>query len=190
MTRQVGPPPSSARTPQQSAVSTRTITASSEIPNQVREDATTTVDVSGYFSDADPDAVLSYAIVAGVDNNGDGLHDAGVDNNGDGDFSDAGVDNNGDGDFDDAAWSTTATTTSTTLAWMPTATATSPMMVTPYQTWHLMWHLTSYQTSLRPTPRSTHRSHNSLARTERRWIWSQSSRRPTRTGLRLPRHST
>ena len=77
---------------------------SSEIPNQViLEDATTTVDVSGYFSDADPDAVLSYAIVAGVDNNGDGdFDDAGVDNNGDGDFTDAGVDNNGDGDFDDA----------------------------------------------------------------------------------------
>ena len=36
---------------------------SSEIPNQVvLEDATTTIDVSGYFSDADPDAVLSYAI--------------------------------------------------------------------------------------------------------------------------------
>ena len=77
---------------------------SSEIPNQViLEDATTTVDVSGYFSDADPDAVLSYAIVVGVDNNGDGdFDDAGVDNNGDGDFTDAGVDNNGDGDFDDA----------------------------------------------------------------------------------------
>ena len=37
--------------------------ASTAIPNQaVPEDATTTIDVSGYFSDADPTAVLSYAV--------------------------------------------------------------------------------------------------------------------------------
>ena len=36
---------------------------STAIPNQaVLEDATTTIDVSGYFSDDDPGAVLSYAI--------------------------------------------------------------------------------------------------------------------------------
>ena len=39
------------------------VPTSTSIPNQVvPEDASTTIDVSGYFSDADPEAVLTYAI--------------------------------------------------------------------------------------------------------------------------------